>query len=851
MPDSVKIVLNSIRHCYYRGEQAEFEFTLMNFFPHNLRGCRLAVNVGELWADAHDIPVLSINAANIKFNLDTALLKSGEYVLKCCLWQQDDTVGDARFSITVVPARKNEVMQLWHWPATVHYNALEAGDETARFEIDKLASLGYTWAQLRANWAIVNPGKAAELIEYAMARGIEMGILIENGNGGCFRADRDVPPEARLIDSSGNVTEFVFPHHPAVLNKQRMLLERIMLLFRDFPSCTTVFMNSEVEDKLKLPCNPEALKMHESALGFKPLEKLKSTERVFAAPYHDAPFVLPGIIADDDPEYLYAKYFFKHGDGFVITNKTMAEVIHRYRPDIKVITDPLRLCSVYGRFDGADIVSSWTYTNPDPKATLFIETLLTEARPDSKDIIHTITLWNYAGSLVPSEKDRFARDKTLRMEPDRLLENAWINFSRGPKGIGTYFGSPMELFFENGDPFIYSPETEKAIAGFANNVMAPFGEMVRKTAAVPRRAAVLDSFSSRVYGVSPRPYNHYPNYYIYNFYTVLNMAHIPADVLFDETVIEEGLDGYELLVLPNCDTLTESVYRQIVEFAEKGGIVVADQYLRADIPGVIRFDFDFTCRSRVNANANARGVDFAVKDDTAFRQDSAEKKLAGITAEDDQRMLETYAAKIREALDGVIVRDVDCSSPRLLLNMREYNGIKYLFVINDHRTYGERVGRYKSMLEKGLPESAEFTIRNPGFKPVIYELTTHRRIECRKNADGNYNFDLNVSAAGGCIAALYPAEPGTASIEVPPCIARGTRSVINVLTGNTAGLQPLKIDLTDSEGYRNEFSGYYLAQNGSCRIEFIPAVNEPSGKWSMEIINLTSGEKSRQDINIA
>ncbi|MFA6101783.1 MAG: hypothetical protein WCV67_01740 [Victivallaceae bacterium] len=851
MPENVKIVLNSIRRCFYRGEHAEFEFTLLNFFPYNLPGCRLEVSVGELWSDAYDIPVLSINAVNIKFRFDTAILKSGEYVLKCRLLQQDKTVAGAGFSITVATARKRGCMELWHWPATVHYNALEADDESARLEIDKLAAMGYTWAQLRASWAVVNPGKATDLIEYAMARGIDMGILIENGNGGCFRADRDVPPEARLIDSSGKVTEFVFPHHPMVLNKHRILLERIMLLFRELPSCTTVFVNSEVEDKLKLPCNPEALKMHEAALGFSPLEKLKSTERVFASPYPDAPFVSPGVIADDDPEYLYAKYFFKHGDGFVITNGTMAEVIHRYRPDVKVITDPLRLCSVYGRFDGADIVSSWTYTNPDPKATLFIETLLAEARPDNKDVIHTITLWNYAGSLIPSGKDRFARDKTLRMEPDRLLENAWINFARGPKGIGTYFGSPMELFFENGDPFIYSPETEKAIGDFALNVMAPFGEMVRKTAAVPRRAAVLDSFASRVYGVCPRPYNHYPIYYIYNFYTVLNMAHIPADVLFDETIVEKGLDSYDLLVLPNCDTLPESVYKEILKFVRKGGIVVADQYLRADIPGVIRFDFDFTYRSRVNANANARGMDFAVKDDTAFRQDSDEKQLEGVTAEADQQALETYAAKVRETLDGKIVRDVDCSSPRLLLNMREYSGIKYLFVVNDHRTYGERVGKYKSMLEKGLPENAEFTVRDPGFEPVIYELTTHCRLECRKNAEGNYNFELNVPAAGGCIVAFYPAALGPAGIEVPPCITRGTRSVINVSLGNAAGLQPLKIAMTDSKGCRSEFSGYYLAENGSCSMEFIPAANEPSGKWSVETIDLTSGDKCRKDINIA
>jgi hypothetical protein len=63
------------------------------------------------------------------------------------------------------------------------------------------------------------------------------------------------------------------------------------------------------------------------------------------------------------------------------------------------------------------------------------------------------------------------------MGPDRFSETAWINFVRAPMAIGTYFGSPIEPTFEQGDPFIYSPETEQAIAGFAEKVLRPYGEL--------------------------------------------------------------------------------------------------------------------------------------------------------------------------------------------------------------------------------------------------------------------------------------------------------------------------------------------------------------------------------------
>jgi len=850
MPNTVKIVMNNIRRCFYRGEEAVLDLALMNFFPHNLTDCCLKLEVAGGWRQEQELTQLAISAPQLRFKFDTTLLKSGEYRIDAAFFSRGEKLAGAAFGVTIVPPRRTDRMQLWHWPTTIHYNALESDPESARCEIDKLAALGCTWAQLRASWAVGNPKNAVELIEYAMTRGIEMGILIENTAGGYFRADADTPLAARRIDSCGQVTDFVFPHHPQVLQRQRILLERIMLLFRELPAFSSVFMNSEVEDKLKLPCNPEALEMHRAALGFDPLTTLRSTERVFAEPYPDAPVIQPGVIADDDPEYLYAKYYFKQGDGWVITNRAMSEVIHHYRPDIRVIADPLRVCSVYGRFDGPDIVSSWTYTNPDPKATLFIETLETEAKPERKGVMHTITLWNYAGTLVPSANDRFAREKTLRMEPGRFLENAWINFSRGPEGIGVYFGSPMELFFEGGDPFIYSPETEKAISSFAREVMEPFGALLRRTRNVPRRAAVLDSFASRVYGVSPRPYNHYTNYYIYNFYTLLNMAHIPADVLFDESVEDAGLDSYDLLVLPNCDTLPQRVYDRIIEFVRRGGLVVADQYLRAEIPGVIRFDFDFTYRNRVNANAITRGSDFAVKDDTAFHHNGIETRSEGITAEQDQQIMERYAAALRRVLDANVKREVDCTSPRLLLNLREANGVKYLLAVNDHRTYGERVGKYRSVLEKGLPEQAEIILRDPGFVPVIYDLTRHRHISCRRDDDGNYRFELQVPAAWGAILSIAPTAPAEWSFTVPEEITRGTALDFHAESAMVDGVWPLQFTLTDAVGNRHDSSGYYPAANGRFDLSITPAANDLPGNWRWELHDLTTGKKYKRNLSV-
>jgi len=640
----------------------------------------------------------------------------------------------------------------------------------------------------------------------------------------------DLPPAAELLGSDGSPSGLVDAFHPAVQAQNRLLMERLMLLFREFPSCTTIFLNSEVEDRLKLAFNPDTKAIHEQRLGF-PLDKVTRLDCIFSGALPENGHPVPGVMDDTDCNYRYARYYFKQGDGFTLTNRCMSDTAHRYRPDITLISDPMRNCSLYGRFAGIDAVSSWTYTNPDPKAMLFIETLRREAAPEQKKVLHTISLWNYAGSLVPSGENRFAREQTLRMGPDRFSETAWINFVRAPMAIGTYFGSPIEPTFEQGDPFIYSPETEQAIAGFAEKVLRPYGEFLSRTCQKPRRIAVLDAFASRIYGNSPRPYNHYPNYAIYNFFILLAMAHLDADVIFEETIEKEGLAGYDLLVLPACDTLPEAVYRKILAFAKDGGKVLSDQFLRADIPGAIHMDFDFEYRKRVNANANANNSDYTLKDDTNFRCSWEKKAVQGVPADIDQQIMEEYAARLQKALNGWISPDYDCSSPRVLLNCREYGGIDYLTAVNDHRTWGERCQKWKSMLEKGLPENAEFSAPCPGSDAVVFELLSQTRIPVSMNADGTCRFSFTLPPAGAAVFAIYPKEPD------PMQITGKAPGTMQICCGFKCGLQPLEIKIAECP----DASGFYVAEKGFLELPVSAAANEPAAPWSVTVRDLTTG----------
>ena len=837
-----KIVYAGMRRCFYRSEAPVFTFHLFNYIPHSLKNCKLAVQLGPLPPQVTELPGLGTSKRDIAVTFPAGQLRSGWYELRADLTAGKKTLAAGKWKIGIAKDRPADRVRLWHWPATVHYNALEADEATAEYQLDLLQKLGYDWAQLCTGWAVRHPDEAARRIESAMMRGIELGLLIRNTDGGMFRMQPEFPPEARLINFKGEATDLADIYHPAVRDFQRMHADHFMRLFREFPSCSTVFMNSEVEDRLKLAYNPATRKLHEQRLGF-PLDKLRAPDRIFAAGLPDGDFVRPGVIGDRDPELVFARYYYKHGDGFTVSNTAMSEIVKKHRPDMRLLSDPMRNCSVFGRFAGLDAVSSWTYTNPDPKLMLFVETLRCAANGDSKEFVPTITLWNYSGSLTPTVKNRFEREKTLRMGPDRFKETAWINFSRGPLAIGTYFGSPIEFFYQGGDPFIFSPETETAVAEFVNEVLRPNGTLMRKTVPVKRDIAVLESFTSRVYGVSPRPLGHYPNYSIYCFYTLLAMAHLPADVLFEESIEKSGLDGYGILVLPFCDTLPESVYRKICDFAKRGGIVIGDQYLRAEIPGMIRFDFDFTYRRAVNANAISRNRDFTSLDDTAFIKKREETKVSGVPADVDQRIMESYTEKLRKVLDGKYVRKFDCTSPRILLDARQSGKAYYLTAINDNRTWGDRVGLWRAMLEKGIPEKATYILRGFDAAPQVYDLISHRRLNVR-GKDGEYRFTCQIPGASGAIFAVYPAG------ETPDLTLSCRNNTLTVRTGFKTGLQPLKITVRLPDGSVQDRSGYHTAEKGIFKLDLAPALNEPSGEWEAEVCDLTTGKTIREKIPV-
>lgn len=184
----IRLVKTSRRTVFYRGEKVALKTAVMNFEPQNFYGCRLNLELPERTLTIH-LPTVNHHVAPPAFEFETADFPGSWNVpLRLSLTQNGRPLAAASLPFELVPPPHTGQMEFWHWPSTVHYDALEADDSTARRELKKLRMLGVTWSQLRANWAILHPDTAIRRIEDAMRLGIQLGLLIENTAGGVFLA---------------------------------------------------------------------------------------------------------------------------------------------------------------------------------------------------------------------------------------------------------------------------------------------------------------------------------------------------------------------------------------------------------------------------------------------------------------------------------------------------------------------------------------------------------------------------------------------------------------------------------------------------------------------------------------
>jgi len=826
---AVVVEVETPRNAYYRGEVV----------PVNVRSSDDAGDGAKirLTLDDRVVREASVAGGQALVRIDTAGLRSAEYTLRVEL-ESSSGKASVEKPLWITKRPNPERMTVWLWPHKAFLDSMKTYDEAALKKLDWWTSIGWN------NFAFGEEyqPEMKKFWDYALFKGLGVCVM---PNGGLQHVNlQSDDPDVKFKSIDGAVVKegtIANPFHPAVAKWQDDRNRELMLAARDYPNVSTAFFNTEVLDSLAINGNEAGKRMLQDS-GLSP------------GAASSPKFVAPGVIADDDPKYLLAKYLYKKGNGLSTANARAAAMVHAYRPDVITMNDPYRSFGFLDGFEGVDAIGTWTYVNPDPKLMLYVETLRTVAKDGNKIPQSTVTFLNYPGELAPT-------DQWMMIDDGRLTVTTWINLSRAPKLLSYYVSSGCDPFGaleddlktpKKPDEFLNPTSTYDQLKRLSDTVFKPHGEMIRKLEVSPRRVAVLSSAAASIHEKTPRLLGFYENYQAYQFYTVMAMANIPADILLDESVERFGLDGYDVLVLPKCEAMPKSVYDQVIAFQKRGGVVIADQYLVADIPGAIKFDFDFSYRDKVTAMAIHKNENFVGKDDHLQPNEAKKVQVTGVTALDDQKILETYAAKLREGLKSVVKREVDCLEPTALLNLTEADGVKYLFVINDKREYGPRLGEYKAVLEKIVPQTVNVSL--PSASVHAYDLIAGKELAV-KTSESGASIDVALDQLGGTIVALYPEAIGSVKASAPERMKAGQTQVlaVDMVSSSQApmpGLQPLRVTLVDPDGRTNEYSDYYCAERGALRIDFTPAVNEPAGRWTFRVDDLTTGQTAETSFDV-
>lgn len=651
-----------------------------------------------------------------------------------------------------------------------------------------------------------------------------MHVCLTTAPGSWLRYQKD--PKLHRIEKDGSVGKTINIALPQVQQFGYNVGRNTAKQYAHFPIFDLALIHSEIRDGTAISFDKDSMKAAEEFIGGPVPDCITVKKGVH---YQTIPnFPANRIIKDDDPILKFYTWFWKDGDGWNPLHTQIKNGLQSTeRKDIKTFFDPaVRVPSIWGSGGKVEYLSQWTYSYPDPikigQATddLFA---MAEGCPEQEVMKMTQIIWYRSQTTVRNHKDKSLRAQWEidlpncdfnTISPDHLSEAFWSMIARPIKGI-MYHGWGSLVDTKSTTSYCFTnPDTAPRLKSLISSVIRPLGPTLLQVPDMPADVAILQSFSSQVF--AERGGAGWSNSWEANMHLILQWAGIQPKIVYDESIRNGALKGVKVLVMPYCDVLTESVYNTVKAFQEQGGIIIADQYL-----------------------APALLPDCLVR--TYIRQGNARE---------DKDALLAMAAKLKAELSCIYTPAVKTSNPEIVPRMRQYKSSRYLFTINDNRTFGKYVGQYKIVMEDGLPSTAEINIPGQGF---VYDLVSHNPVKTQ-NKEGMTTVQ-NYGPGEGKLFLITEKAIDKVVVQASNVAIAGTTFPVKVSvvdSKNTAidAVIPVQISIIEPDGKAGEFSGYYGAKDGVLNLELAPATNGTRGKWTITATELASGKSTTHTFNL-
>jgi hypothetical protein len=743
-----------------------------------------------------------------KYLLNTAL-KPAEYELRA-RFEVGDYATEQSTPLQIVP-RMPPRMPVIMWGG--------GSDEMARMKdlgFTHFIGLGADYGEIWQQKKVVPPAKPEviaknrAMLDAALQNGLEVIASLSpsralESEAKNLRVDRAGKPYARQ-DIAASMPEFA-PFFQSVGMS-------VAKAYGDHPAFTSALIDTEVRDSSQVSFNAVDVEAYKKFANADIPAEVSAKSGVDWTKLKDFP--ADRVITDDHPILKYLRWFWTVGDGW----NGLHTALHKgVKSSGKVWTffDPaVRQPSISGAGGGVDVISHWTYTYPDPQRIgMCADQLFAMSAASGKNqrvMKMTQLIWYRSqtapmGSKAPGEvvawEDHDPEAAYITIAPMHLKEALWTKISRPIQGI-MYHGWQSLVPTESPGAYRFTnPNTAPVLKQLIHDVIEPLGATLMAIPDERSEVAFLESFTSQMFA---RRGGYGSNMgWEADVWLALQHAHVQTDILFEETLLKNGLSGRKVLVMPFCDVLTKSVVARIADWQKKGGKIVADEFL---------------CP--------------ALKADVVIQSFKREKKAA----EDKAKVLEL--AKAFNSLP----QKVSCDNAEIITRVRRFGDATYVFVVNDKREYGSYVGQHGLVMENGLPSKGVVSLKAESAN--VYELTNTQFIVPKRGEDGVMSWPVELGPCDGKIFLVLPKPLLGIQLDVPENAtlsntAKISARITTTQEAPTKAVIPVRVDIRNANGSAAEGSGFYAAENGIIELSLNLAPNEDPGTWEIRVKELASG----------
>ena len=670
------------------------------------------------------------------------------------------------------------------------------------------------------------------------------GVLLPKGYDGHFTRKRR---DGTAVEGNAHAKIAIEFGHPDALAYVKKVAEENAADVASHPGMDSLYPSSEVRDKSTPSFNTEHLRYKAQTGRDVPDGVAKRTcdKKKMRKVYPD------GIVPDDDPVLAYYRWFWKDGDGMSSYLKAQAAPYNAIRgcsEDFYTMWAPAVRCPpIWGSGVGVDAIKSWSYAVPDAMNVGGItEDLLAMAEGcPGQQVITSTQLIIYRRSAAPvKQKDvrpapawlsKFPNVDFLAIPPDVLKETTWTMLAK-PSFAVTFYGAgcvdkPQEgVYTGKGGYRATCPGLGQTMHDLNWNVIRPLGPALRKIGREQPKVAVLQSFTTCIMGGAHMWGWHEPAV------SLLQRARLDPRVVYEEAILRGDLKDVSVLYAPSCEFLTPSVLAKIREFQSAGGVLVADgdllSALSADITiPVVKFP-------------KVPKIDLPKDVDAAFGKPLVNTRAQEETLKAKRGQLE-ICGRLRRELAGKFQPRLDSSDPEIVTYARRWRDTDYAFVVNDKRTFGDYIGQWGLVQEKGLPNAGKVTLADADSRVRhVYELSRGGEVAFT-HEDGKVVLPVSFETTDGRLYAFLSqkiAKVEVSSTEIRPGAAfEVTVRVLDEKGEPIHAVLPAELHVYDAAGAELDGAGFIATENGVAKVKMLANLDDAPGGYRLVAKDRASG----------